>query len=223
MHPILDPAELHAYARKFIKMLPPYQGSNPKTPATTMDPPRFVSSGKETPGSKRKRSSPVNTIELPEVIAPYPLEPGRPQRSIENAVLLLALALGKICEHKAKIPDVLPDCESTSSGSLHIPSEYPLLMASPAVSLQSSRLPSQKGDRNRTTLQRQSTKSYITPQTVLLSRNLDVIPGLAYAAFAMDILGNEFGENTCTCEYSRQSLLWPTSAPLVQPLLHQQR
>jgi hypothetical protein len=81
MHPILDPAELHSYARKFIKMLPPYQGSNPKMPATTMDPPRFVTSGTETPGNKRKRSSPVNTIELPEVTAPYPLKPGRPQRS----------------------------------------------------------------------------------------------------------------------------------------------
>jgi len=198
MHPILDPAELHAYARKFIKMLPPYQGSNPKTPATTMEPPRFVTSGTETPGNKRKRSSPVNTIELPEVTAPYPLKPGRPQRSIRNAVLLLVLALGKICEHKTKIPDVLPDHESTSSGSPHLRSGYPSpMLASPVVSSQSSGLPSpQEGDRNRNIIRRQSTESYIPPRTILLSRNLDVIPGLAYAAFATDILGNEIGENT---------------------------
>jgi hypothetical protein len=197
MHPILDPAELRAYARKFIKTLPPYQGSNPKTP--NIKPPRFVNSGTETHGVKRKRTSPpVNTTELPEVTAPHPLKPGRPQRSIQNAVLLLVLALGKICEHRTKIPDVLPDHESTSSGSPHIRSGYlsPML-ASPVVSSQSPGLPSrQEGDRNRSTLRRKSTESYITPQTILLSRNLDVIPGLAYAAFATDILGNEIGENT---------------------------
>jgi hypothetical protein len=198
MHPILDPADLHAYARKFIKMLPPHQGSNSKTPTTTMDPPRFVTSGTETPGNKRKRSSPVTTIEPPEVTAPYPLKPGRPQRSIRNAVLLLVLALGRICEHRTKIPDVLPDHESTLSGSPHIRSGYPSpMLASPVVSSQSSGLPSpQEGDRNRNTLRRQSTESYVTPRTILLSRNLDVIPGLAYAAFATDILGNEIGENT---------------------------
>jgi hypothetical protein len=195
MHPILDPAELRAYAKRFLKQLPPNLASKPKTPATTMDPPRFVGSGTETPGQKRKRS-PVSTVELPEVTTPYPLKPGRPQRSIKNAVLLLVLALGKICEHREKIPDVLPDHESTSSGSPHLRSGYPSpMLASPVVSSQSSGLPSPQ-DSNRNALRRQSTESYVTPRTILLSRNLDVIPGLAYAAFATDILGNEIGENT---------------------------
>lgn len=194
MHPILDPTELRSYTKRFIKQLPP-SASKPKTPATTMDPPRFIGSGTDTPGQKRKRS-PVSSVELPEVTTPYPLKPGRPQRSIKNAVLLLVLALGKICEHREKIPDVLPDHESTSSGSPHLRSGYlsPML-ASPVISSQSSGLPSPQ-DTNRNALRRQSTESYVTPRTILHSRNLDVIPGLAYAAFATDILGNEIGENT---------------------------
>jgi hypothetical protein len=69
------------------------------------------------------------------------------------------------------------------------------MLQSPAVSSQSSGLPSPQ-ESNRNPLRRQSTESYVTPRTILLSRNLDVIPGLAYAAFATDILGNEIGENT---------------------------
>src|SRR6202035_353456 len=98
----------------FLKRLPPNLVSKLKIPATTMD----------TPGQKRKRS-PFGTVELPEVTSPYPPKPGRLERSIKNAVLLLVLALGKICEHREKLPDVLPDQGGTPSSSLRLWSEYP--------------------------------------------------------------------------------------------------
>jgi hypothetical protein len=95
IHPILDPAALISSL-----VLPPCQRSNAKTLAMNM----------ETPGKKRKRSLLANAIESPEVTASYHLKPRWPQRSIENAVLLLVLALGRICEHRTKVP--VPDCET---------------------------------------------------------------------------------------------------------------
>ena len=112
-------------------------------------------------------------------------------------MLLLVLAFGKIFEHKEKIPDLLPDYKSSSGKSPHTQSGFPLLMlASPVVLNQSSGLPSpQEGDRSRS-VRRASTESFLPPRAVLFSRNLDVIPGLAYAAFATDILGNEISKST---------------------------
>jgi len=51
------------------------------------------------------------------------LKPGKPQRSINTAIVLLTLALGKMCEHKDKIPDFVPDNDARNSPSYPL---YPL-------------------------------------------------------------------------------------------------
>ena len=159
-----------------------------------MEHPKFVGSGKSTPGGKRKRW-PVTPIEPAHVVPPYPLKPGRPQPSIRNAVLLLVLALGKICEYRGKISDLLPDYDSSAGEPPHARSGFPSpILTSPVVSNQSSS--PQEGDPSRPPVQQVSTESFLPPRRAFFSRNLNAIPGLAYAEFATDILGNEIGESS---------------------------
>jgi hypothetical protein len=195
MHPILDPIKLVKYSKKFVKTLPPDPNSQQKARPQLMDPPGFVGRASDMPAAKRKRS-PTTAVDSFDVTAPNVLKPGRPQRSIQNAILLWVLALGKICEHREKIPELLPDHDS-SGNSPNARSGFPSpMMASPVVSTISTSLPSpREAERLRHPDRRASTESFLPPRTHLHSRNLDVIPGLAYAAFASDITGNEIAEN----------------------------
>jgi hypothetical protein len=83
---------------------------------------------------------------------------GLRQRTISEGIVLLILALGKVCERQTKIPDVVPDNDSSSTNS---PATY-------VPPLPSAQYP---------------------PGT----RNVDVIPGLAYFTAGMEIIGNYIG------------------------------
>lgn len=211
MHPILNPAILKQNTRKFLKSLPPNYTSRPtKSPAQPgVFESKFVGSapgGMDTPGSKRKRS-PMSSSEYPldNTISPYPLKPGRPQRSIRNAVLLLVLALGKICEHKDKIPDLVPEHDPGTGDSPHARSGWGSPMITSPVTA-SSGLPSPRDPDARPLPPRRASTSVDSSSATanpaagraipVYMRNLDVIPGLAYAAVATDILGNEMGDTS---------------------------
>jgi hypothetical protein len=191
MHPILDHSQLDRLVKNFLRALPE---SASKT-KLAVQPPLFVVPGQgELPGNKRKRSVAMETVV--ENGVPYLLKPGQPQRSISTAILFLVLALGKICEYKDKIPDVVPDYESTSSSPAFRNGYVSPIQASPVVSPHSSGFPSpQDGARSsgrRSSGDGMSMVSRVAPPL----RNMDVIPGLAYACIATDILGNELGENS---------------------------
>ncbi|KFZ17341.1 hypothetical protein V501_01777 [Pseudogymnoascus sp. VKM F-4519 (FW-2642)] len=117
---------------------------------------------------------------------------GRRQRTISEAIVLLILALGKVCEHQAKIPDVVPDNNISTSNSPSNPFSPPLMHRSPQMSSHSSAIPSpimQDGAHHRRSFTDASGNRYPT-----FTRNGDVIPGLAYFAIATDILGSHAGD-----------------------------
>ena len=154
-------------------------------------------SGSESPFKKRKRSH--GGIH----ISGTPGSPnGRgqrsrvfPERSINNALVLLILALGKISLHKKPIPALPSDNKEPSW--LPAASESPCNPTKPSPfstsSLQSPvPEPHQFTPRSGTA----SVDGYVPNRQKDSGRkNFDVIPGLAYYAYATDILGNLQGGN----------------------------
>ncbi|KAK3686073.1 hypothetical protein B0T22DRAFT_240664 [Podospora appendiculata] len=202
LHPLIIPVELNAMVRLFLDGIQQSINKQSKTsgiakfvlPATPMGAPHVE------PGVKRKRSPAPDGIETP---IPA-MKAGKPtfQRSINNALVLLVLALGKICLVKdKKIPDVVPVSEPLH-GSPQVKNGHP---ASPTQNSppsygshsHSAGLPSPKdnaersgsGSSRRASFQGGGPPSVKTAPS--LKRNCDVIPGLDYFAYATDILGGQ--------------------------------
>lgn len=191
MHPILDPTQLEKLVKNFLRSMPE------PVPKRKTTPPLFaVPATAEMPSNKRKRSPAVDSVIIENGVS-NPHKQALPQRSIFTAILFFVLALGKICEHKEKIPDVVPDHESTTSSPAVRNGYTSPLQASPVVSPHSSEFPSPQDVSSRASGRRLSGDGTTMVNRISTSlRNLDVIPGLAYACVATDILGNELGENS---------------------------
>lgn len=195
MHPLIIPVELNAMVKLFLDSV--QQSMNRQSRGAGIA--KFVSTTQSEAGSKRKRSPAPDGAESPSV----PPKQSKPifQRSINNAVVLLVLALGKVCLHKDKIPDVVP-VSDVSHGSPLARNGYPaspVQGSPPSHSSHSSHsqlagLPSPKEAGERPGLSRRS--SFQGPGSsakagTSLKRNLDVIPGLDYFAYATDIMGGQ--------------------------------
>lgn len=199
MHPIIIPRELHAMVKVFLETLPKNQstqGNKLGLNARFVNQPSAIPPSFSETGTKRKRS-PAADEQTPSTSF---LKPGRPYRSVHSALVLLVFALGKICQHKDKIPEAVHESDSPMH---HSPSVRNGVLASPLQGSppgimshsQSSNMPSPKeSDRipmsRRPSLQGNSSGSR-GPHSH--KRNLDVIPGLEYFALAMDIMGSHIG------------------------------
>ncbi|KAK0614037.1 hypothetical protein B0T14DRAFT_570023 [Immersiella caudata] len=204
MHPLIIPVELKAMVRLFLDgIVQSKKAAKNSGPAVaTFVAPTVVGTQQAETGSKRKRSERSPAPEGQEVPAAISMKQVRPtfQRSINNALVLLVLALGKICLHKTtKIPDVVPVSEP-AQGSPVVHNGHP---ASPVQGSQgsppsyasnshSSGLPSPKDGAERSgSSRRPSFQGGGMKQGTSLKRNMDVIPGLDYFAYATDILGGQ--------------------------------
>ncbi|KAL2159086.1 hypothetical protein VTH06DRAFT_2845 [Thermothelomyces fergusii] len=197
MHPLIIPRELNAMVKLFLDTVQQTIGKQPRGTVIA----KFATAPSSQPetGSKRKRSSPGPEGPEPSLASPKSYRPVF-QRSINNALVLLVLALGKICLHKDKIPDVVPVSEPPAHGSPMARNGYPaspIQGSSPSQashSHSSAGLPSPKDSTERPGLSRRSSfqgggasiKGGTSPK-----RNMDVIPGLDYFAYATDILGGQ--------------------------------
>ncbi len=111
--------------------------------------------------------------------------PQRLSRSPSDAIVLLIMALGKICEWKDPLPGPVPEhWEDTSAPSSVNSSSNTLTNYSPLPS-PTSFANSMSAPGSRSSIKDDSASSG--------RRNIDVIPGLAYYARATDILGNVQG------------------------------
>lgn len=198
MHPIIIPKELDAMVRVFIEQLP--KSSNTPSNKAGNFSAGFIQPAQNPPseaGNKRKRSpagdepSPVTSFR----------KPGRPYRNVQSALVLVVLALGKICLHKGNIPEVVHEPDDFASNS---PLVRNGVLASPVqgspgqfAPSQSSGLPSPKENNDRAVMMsRRSSLQGNLPFNRASSthkRNIDVIPGLEYFALASDIMGGDYG------------------------------
>ena len=108
-----------------------------------------------------------------------PLEP-----RISTAIVLLVLALGKICEHHIELPAPVPEVRDKAANAVqasHTPS--------PSTAANSPAGPNAE----RTAAYRRS--SELAPGLRPGDRNIDVVPGLAYFTKAAEILGGLQGND----------------------------
>lgn len=188
MHPLMIPVELHAMVKLFLESLQTKTSKQP-TIAKFAQPPYEHD-------RKRKRTSPAP--EGQDLPSPKP-KPSF-QRSVNNALVLLVLALGKICDHKKRIPDVVPvgeasstyDSPSTRNGYPASPSQG----SPPGPPSYSGHGSPKDGDRSGSSRRQSFQGMAPTPKAHSLKRNMDVIPGLDYFAYATDILGGQLAGNT---------------------------
>tara|TARA_R110002003_G_scaffold63_13_gene5880 strand:- start:2819 stop:4255 length:1437 start_codon:yes stop_codon:yes gene_type:complete len=151
-HPFLNPSKLQRMFREFEEQYSPdAKATNGASPAAHQ----------LNPGIKRKRSSSA----FGEPYSPR----GAIERSLRNAIVLLVLALGKVCSHKdGVLPHPQSDKGPHASGAWgsFSHSSYP-----------NGSFNSDTSDDSR-------------------PRNIDLLPGMAYFSYATDILGNQQGGHT---------------------------
>jgi hypothetical protein len=191
LHPFLDETNLDRKVERFIKIYSPHK----KSLVGQINHPAEAQRG-----AKRKRSSEALHVGGYDMSRSQgsnseKTKPRRIERSIDNAIILLVLALGAICEWRDKpLPGPVKDHLSAPTTTSYLNS-----VLSPAMS--ESALPtgaflSPEGGEPRKPAQHRpnsiggpETSEYAQP------KNMEVIPGLAYYAYATDILGNLQGGN----------------------------
>jgi hypothetical protein len=206
LHPFLDKGRLTRMVERFSMRYNPSEQnltkmlfSGPATSGTSFDGSHRAAKRKLSDGYSR------NFVQEPGSI-PHPPSPNiTPEKSPANAIVLLVMALGKICQWK----DPLPGPVSEHSGDTPVPlrvytssrvqtdsppplslRQSPTSSMPPATSMPASSTIS--GLRLTNYSPRSSTEEGSTSPA---PRNIDVIPGLAYYAKATDILGNVHGSN----------------------------
>lgn len=213
LHPFLDKNLLTRMVERFSMIYNPSEKDRKWTkllftaPAATMSlDGRRESSGHVPKSAKRKlsdgyypssgqdvASTPGQTVQQP------PLE-----RSISTSIVLLVMALGKICEWRDPLPGPVPDDikepphpRPQSYSPLASNTESPTSLSvrqSPALSAQSMANISMASPMSGVPVENTSPRQ-INDDPLPGARNVDVIPGLAYYAHATDILGNCHGGN----------------------------
>lgn len=193
MHPIILPKDLRTMVQNFLNSIPKLSKQFNPAPTASFVPQSPQSAALEMAGSKRKRSPGAEGPDTPQ----HRL--GRPTRTINNAVVLTILALGKICLHKDNVPDVVHEDERTRNGYPGSPHTSSPEAYTPSASYSSAMVSPKTAERpgfsRRPSLQ--GTKGGSQPP-----RNYDVIPGLEYFAIATDIIGNQLGGNTLNHVYA---------------------
>ncbi|EEH07746.1 C6 zinc finger domain-containing protein [Histoplasma capsulatum G186AR] len=190
LHPFLDAVALHQMIYNFVN------NYSPRKPAFSSFSPQITHVHGERmaaiPKGKRKRSADVAFEVAPEMI---PENTGAPStvihKSLDNAIVLLVLALGSICAVKSDIPGPL----NRKSGNKRIMSTSPTLPDSGSLSSFHSPneefFPRSAGHHRRFSGAAHSGDVWNSEDQS--ERNLDIIPGLAYFALASDILGDVLG------------------------------
>lgn len=200
MHPIVQPETLNHWVRQFLDELPTTQprSTKPQVAKPAFAIPANAQTPAESTGAKRKRSPGPDDSDGPQT--PAPAKAGKPKRSIHSALVLTILALGKICQHRSHIPDVVhPSADPAYLNSPHIRNGAPPSpghSSPPSYSSHShSTQPSPKEHHDRNNHSRRGSTHGTSGHRpgFSLKKNYEVIPGLEYFAYATDILGNLAG------------------------------
>lgn len=207
LHPFLDENSLERKIERFIRLYSPQRKNHlgQMLPGNPGDQPR---------GAKRKRSSEaLHGIGYDMQSSSPSSNPERPanrriEKSIDNAIILLVLAVGCICDWRDKpIPGPVKDASDIQRDQMMATSAPYTNAMSPAIAdsaFQSSggayfkSFPSPTGSDHRRSAPGRplsSTGWSGHDGEVSQPKNMDVIPGLAYYAYATDILGNLQGGN----------------------------
>lgn len=205
LHPILDKGRIKRMIDRFVKRYSPSPPSMRSPFAVSgsgnaVDMRRDTSSGSKAP--KRKRSIGTMSGIGSAAAGDFPTLPVKllPERSISNAIVLLVLALGNICEHREPLPGVVGEWVQPAGYTgtyMEMESPHFGIRPSPTVSHASSHSrasPNAEGLRYHGHPSRNPSTDSVPARDIGV-KNVDRLPGLAYYAYATDILGNLHGGN----------------------------
>lgn len=208
LHPFLNKQSLHQMVENFSAYYNPEKhrhsarlSSSVSAPAPTLEG-RVESFDTLHKPAKRKHSDGQYQHHAHEACSP----PGQPtsqpplQKSISTAIVLLVMALGKICEWHDSLPGPVPDSNKENTFAHHVSFSplHPNTEPPSPVSVRQSPISSTQSLGNASIASPMSGFPSIrrmTEEPFPGARNVDVIPGLAYYAQATDILGNCHGGN----------------------------
>ncbi|POS86980.1 hypothetical protein EPUL_002580 [Erysiphe pulchra] len=192
MHPILTPKHLDQLVETFLRTI-----QDTRFYSNQPHPNSFVGahSISENPGNKRKRSPTSMNFTENQFFPNFKF--GQLFRSISTAIVLLCMALGRVCQEKGKIPQlpseqVAGNSFTSSFGASKSHNGVPISpLGKTSLSgsfggnpvLDTDRLMSRGYGQSLDDLQRDRPLSEL--------KNIDVIPGLIYFALATDIIGNQ--------------------------------
>lgn len=197
MHLLIPPGDLDAMVVSFLDELGARKSKSQAKFASQTDGPIQPGMDYE---RKRKRSPGPNGAEAGPLNKRH-----KPQRSTKHALVLLVLALGKICDwREKKLPEAVDREPPPHHGSPvvrngHITSPNQGSPPTSAISQSPGQagFPSPKDHERSIASRRSSMQANMQAPTSaaspapLLRKNYDVIPGLDYFAYATDILGNQ--------------------------------
>ncbi|KAI9718143.1 MAG: hypothetical protein M1828_006841 [Chrysothrix sp. TS-e1954] len=184
MHPILDKQDMYRLIDDFIATY----GGNPRSELSNSGSPGSTTFLK---GPKRKRSGDL-AADMDRTSNSSQAGRNVVEHSPENALILLVLALGKICEHRQNLPAAVSDMGPPEAAHSPRYGESPShAFRSPHVTSTPSSAAATKLDGGNVSPRKMSRTSSEAgnpgPRRAL--RNIDRIPGLAYFAYATEILG----------------------------------
>lgn len=210
LHPILTKKEADRLVIKFLQEVK----SIPDTDREKKVSASFLGQTSSLFSKKRSRSTP-DRGEYGEILSSPEIGRQLPQRSPSNAVVLLMLGLGKICE-APKIPDVIWGAFNMSDsdkkkvkGSASPDHSSP---SSPASSAEHSSPHSQHPPVRLSDAEQSNISG--KPRPV---KNLDTVPGMAYVSIATDIIGNQLSGSTM-CHIQANILASLYFGQLVRPI-----
>lgn len=111
-------------------------------------------------------------------------------RTIDNALVLLIFALGRICEHKGPLPAPKPQHETNAAGHSYSPANSASSPNQPALYTPPSGVGTPKLEHS------PNPHGDLQIEQGEYSENIDLIPGIAYYAHAVSIIGEVFGANS---------------------------
>jgi len=203
LHPFLDKGRLTRMVERFSMRYNLFEQnltkmlfSGPATSGTSFDDSHRAAKRKLSDGYSR------TFVQEPGFI-PHPPSPNiTPEKSPANAIVLLVMALGKICQWKDPLPGPVSGHSEDTSVPLRVyTSSRAQTDSPPPLSLRQSSMFSMPSATTSSTISGLRLTNY-SPRSSIeegsaspASRNIDVIPGLAYYAKATDILGNVHGSN----------------------------
>lgn len=200
LHPFLDQNALERKIDQFIAMHCPRSGQS----ATR----HCARDATDNRGAKRKRSGETTAQHSPQIILPDNKGPHRVSRTIPNVIILLVLALGRICEVRNEpirgpCTDNIIDYRNEPIPS--VPSEaLSPDGANEACSMYDS-VQSPFQHHSVSTPSRTTDENFITLPDPPHLQNVDTVPGLVYYTYAANILGESQGATSLP--YAQAALL----------------
>lgn len=180
MHPFIDARELRLFIEKFIRKHSPSGHRSRQSPSA-----RYAVPNSPLPTKRKHQDDETQSWGPPTMT---------PERSMENAIVLLVLALGRVVQEEGFL---LQDLPAPSASTPQSYTSSPRVYHSPRPHGIGS--PASGAGRSSTT----SEKTH--PRFKVKRKHTDMYPGCAYFAYASDILGNNKGG--CEIIHAQANLL----------------